>query len=170
VGTGTDIATDDLITAAKTNLKLETVEEAVLETGFSYAADGLNVKRVARATYDFAEHGGAISTIGLGVNLPDNAIVTRAFYEVVTTLTSATDSATVAINITTDDVAGILAAVAIKTAGDAWDAGYHECIQTGTAANFSEKCTAARAISITIAVEAVTAGKFVLWLEYVISD
>lgn len=170
MGTGIAVATDDYITAAKANLKLETVEEAVLETGFSYAADGLNVKRVARATYDFAEHGGAISQIGLGVTLPDNAIVTRAFYEVLTTLESSGDDATVSIDIPTDDEAGIVAVTAIKTAGDAWDSGNHEAIQTGTVANWSEKCTAAREISMSIAVEALTAGKFIVWLEYIISD
>lgn len=169
-GTGTAVATDDIGTAAKMNLKLETVLEADLETGHSYAADGLNEKRVARATYDFAEHGGAISTIGLGVTLPDNAIVVRAFYEVLTTLTSAGDTATIAVTIPTDDVAGIVAATAINAGGNVWDAGHHEAIQTGTAATFSEKCTAARELSVTIAVQAVTAGKFILWCEYVISD
>ena len=33
------------------------------------AADGLGLLRVARATYDFAEHGGAIGAISLGVTL-----------------------------------------------------------------------------------------------------
>jgi len=133
-------------------------------------ADGLHPSRIARATYDFAEHGGAISTIGLGVTLPDNAIVTRAWYEVITTLTSATDAATVSIDIPVDDVAGILAAIAISNVANAWDAGLHEAIQDGTVANFSIKTTAARELSITIAVEAVTAGKFILFAEYVVSD
>ena len=43
-----------------------------------------------------------------------------------------------------------------------------EC-HDGTAANFSTKTTAARELSMTIAVEAVTAGKFILFAEYVVS-
>jgi len=132
--------------------------------------DGLHPHRIARATYDFAEHGGAVSTIGLGVTLPDNAIVTRAWYEVITTLTSAADTATVSIDIPVNDVAGIVAATAINAGGNVWDAGLHEAIQDGTAANFSTKTTAARELSITIGVQAVTAGKFVLFCEYVVSD
>jgi len=133
-------------------------------------SDGLHAHRVARATYDFAEHGGAQGTIGLGVTLPDNAIVVRAWYEVLTTLTSATDAATVSLDIPTDDPAGLLAAIAINDGTDPWDAGHHECIQDGTAANFSEKCTAARELSMTVATEDLTNGKFILWVEYIVSD
>lgn len=132
--------------------------------------DGLHPPRIARATYDFAEHGGAVSTIGLGVTLPDNAIITRAWYEVITTLTSAGDLATVSIDIPVNDVAGIVAAIAINAGANPWDAGLHEAIQDGTAANFSTKTTAARELSITIGVEAVTAGKFILFAEYKVSD
>ena len=143
------------------------VNDAKLEL---YNEDKRHAKRIVRATYDFAEHGGAISTIGLGETLPDNAIVTRSWYEVITTLTSAGDNATVSIDIPTDDVAGILAAIAIDDGTNPWDAGLFEGIQDGTVANFSTKTTAARELSITIAVEAVTAGKFVLFCEYVVSD
>lgn len=133
-------------------------------------SDGLHPHRIARATYDFAEHGGAIGQIGLGVTLPDNAIVTRAWYEVLTTLTSAADTATISIDIPTDDVAGIVAAIAIGDVSNPWDIGRREAIQTGTVANFSEKTSAARELSITIAVQAVTAGRFILFAEYVVSD
>ncbi len=132
-------------------------------------ADGLNAPRIARATYDFDVDGGAIGDIALGVTLPDNAIVTRAWYEVITTLVSGTDAATIALSIPVDDVAGIVAATAISAATD-WDAGLHEAIQDGTAAAMSEKTTAARELTATIAVEDVTAGKFVLFAEYSVSD
>jgi len=144
------------------------VTEAKLEAAST--ADKLHAHRIARATYDFATDGGAQGTIGLGVTLPDNAIVVRAWYEVLTTLTSSTDAATVSLDIPTDDVAGLLAAIAISDASNPWDAGHHECIQDGTAANFSEKCTAARELSMTVATEDLTAGKFILFAEYVVSD
>lgn len=135
------------------------------------SADGLHPTRIARATYDLAVLGGVQGVIALGVTLPDNAIVTRAWYEVLTTLQSATDAATVSVDIPTDDVAGIVAAIAIDDISDPWDAGLHEAIQDGTATNYSTKTTAARELSITIAGgEDLTAGKFIVFCEYVVSD
>lgn len=149
----------------------EQVTDAKLSAPSS-GVDGLYPLRVARATYDFAEHGGAVSTIGLGVTLPDNAIVTRAWYEVLTALLTAgaPHDATVSIDIPVDDVAGILAAIAISDGTTPWAIGLHDAIQDGTLAAFAEKTTAAREISITIGVEAVTAGKFIIFAEYIISD
>ena len=158
-------------------LSADTTGRAKMVDGFlteakisSYAADGLHPKRIARATYDYAEHGGAISTIGLGVTLPDNAIVIRSWYEVITTLTSATDAATIAIDIPTDDPGGIVAAIAISDASNPWDVGLHEATQDGTVANASVKTTSTRELSVTIGTEEVTAGKFVLFAEYMVSD
>ena len=145
------------------------VDEAMLVVA---SADGLHTKRIARATYSFAEHGGAVSTIGLGVTIPDNARVVRTWYEVITTLTSnsGTDGATVNLHIPTDDTDGLVAAVAIST-GTPWDAGLHDGIQTGTAATMSEKTTAARELSVTIGVEAIdAAGIVVFFCEYVVIE
>ena len=142
------------------------IDEAMLAV---ISADGLQAMRIARATYDFSVDGGAVSDIGLRVTLPDNAIVTRAWYEVITTLESIGDDATIALTIHHDDVAGIVAATAINAGGDIWDAGNYDCIQDGTTAAYSEKCTAARELIATIGVEAVTAGKFVLFCEYVVT-
>ena len=126
---------------------------------------GKFVPQVARAVYDFAVDGGAIGAIDLDVDLPDNAIIKRAYYDVVTTFTSATDAATVALHAESAD--DILAAVAISAGGNALDAGLHEGIEDGTMAN-AVKTSAVRALTLTIAVEAVTAGKLVLFVEYVI--
>lgn len=141
------------------------VDEAMLS---SYAAGGLHAKRIARATYDVDVNGGVAGDIGLGVFLPDNAVVTRAWYTVLTTFISEDDSATVAISIPADDVAGIVAATAISAVGDVWAAGHHECIQVGTAATFSKQTTEARELTLTIGVQNLTAGKLILFCEYVI--
>jgi hypothetical protein len=159
-------------------LSRDTMGRAAMENGYInddklefYNIDGLHARRMARATYDFSEHGGAQGVISLGVALPDNAIVTRAWYEVLTTLQSGTDAATVSIDIPVDDVAGIVAAIAISDLTDPWDEGLHEAIQDGAAANFSVKTTAERTLQITIAGgEDLTAGKFILFAEYVVSD
>lgn len=134
--------------------------------------DALQPRRIARVTYDYAEHGGAQGVISLGVTLPDNAIITRAWYEVIDILTSGGgDAATISIDIPTDDVAGIVAAIAISDVGDPWDPGLHDAIQDGTLANFSTKTTAARTLQITVAGgQDITAGKFILFAEYVVSD
>jgi len=131
--------------------------------------DGNTFKFLARATFD-ATAGKAIGSHGLGVSLPDNAIITRSWYEVITTFTSATDAGTIALGIPTDDVAGIKAAVAISDGTNPWDAGIVEGIQDGTAAAFSVKTTAVRELTADVAVEALTAGKLVLFCEYVISE
>lgn len=82
----------------------------------------------AKATYDFATDGGAIGTISIGPMLPDNATAVRTYYEVITTLTSATDAAVVGLGFPTDDVAGLTAGVAISNGANPWDAGWHEGI------------------------------------------
>ena len=87
-----------------------------------------------------ATSGLAIGTY-LGDALPDNARVTRSFYEVTVTFADGVaDLATIGLGIQTVDVAGIVAAVTID-AGTAWDAGVKEGIQVGTVATFSEKTT-----------------------------
>jgi len=128
-------------------------------------ADGLSRVRLATATYDFAVNGGAISAIPLAATVPDNAVILDGMVDVVTTLTSATDAATIALSVEGAD--DIVTAVAILTATD-WDAGLRPIKPLGTSAT-AIKTTAARAITATIAVEAVTAGKFVVFLRYVLS-
>jgi len=138
-----------------------------------YSTDALHPNRIARATFDFAVDGGVHNTdYDMGVDLPDNAVVTRAWYEVITTFTSATDAAVFGIGLPTDDAQGIVAFASISS-GTPFDAGYHEAIQTGTAANFSTKTTAARAVTFNLSSTAdgdLTAGALVLFLEYTVSD
>ena len=148
------------------------VEEVLAEIGavLDDNTDGNLVKRVLRVTFDPSTNASerTVAAHSSTVTLPDNAIVTRAWYEVLTTFTSAADTATISIGIDTDDAGGIVVAVAINDGSNPWDAGYHE---DGAAANFSTKTTAAdRTIDFTVAVQALTAGKLVLFLEYVVSD
>jgi hypothetical protein len=130
-------------------------------------------RRVGVVRFEFDPSANAllrpIATYTLDQTLPNKAIVTRSFYEVITTFTSATDAATIALQ--NAQVANAYkSAVAISNGANPWDDGYHEGIQDGTAANFAAKLTAERAITIAVAVEALTAGKLVGWLEYVVSD
>jgi len=143
---------------------------SVLSVANGYSADGAGMLRLARATYDFAEHGGAIGAHGLGVTLPDNAVVVGGFVDVVTTCIAAgADAGTMAIHVqTAGDIH--VAAVADGTAGGAWGAGLHAIIpKANTPEATGIKLTATREITVTIATQAVTAGKFVVFLYYVLS-
>jgi hypothetical protein len=128
---------------------------------------GIEKVGLIRAVYDFAVDGGAIGTIGTGSYIPYGGVITRSHYQVVTQPNSAGGTATVAIGFPTDDSVGIKAAVDEDDAS--WAAGFHEAIQTGTVANFSEDATDNREITITIANEELTAGKFVVFCEYITS-
>lgn len=151
---------------------------------------GLATKYVASALFDTAgtdSAGEANTTIAahpLGVFIPTKAIITRAWWDVITTFTSATDAATIALKAQT--AGDIVAAIAISATGDVWDAGLHaglpgfpnlgadaahdSAIEVAAlfAATFI-KTTAERELTATVAVEALTAGKAILFVEYYIS-
>jgi predicted RecA/RadA family phage recombinase len=116
-----------------------------------------------------ATAGLAIATY-YGDSIPDNARVTRSWYEVGTTFTSATDAATLSLGVETDDVAGITAAIAISDGSNPWDAGLADGIQDGAIANFGEKTTAeGRRLEVVVAVEALTAGVLALVAEWAVT-
>ncbi len=132
--------------------------------------DGLSPLQVARATYDFAEHGGAIGAIGLGVTLPDNAIVQGGFVDVVTTcVTAGADAGTMALSILNAN--DLVTATAVNAGGDIWDEGLRAIVpKFNTPQTTSIKLTAAKQITATIAGQAFTAGKFTVFLYYTIGD
>lgn len=151
---------------------------------------GLSTRYVATAIYDTAGNDSAgvsnktIAAHGLGVYIPDKAVVTRFWYDVVTTFTSATDAGTIAYK--AQSANDLLSAIAISDATNVHDAGIHAGLpgypslgadaahdtQPEVAALFAAtfiKMTAERELTATVAVEALTAGKAVLFVEYYIS-
>lgn len=131
--------------------------------------EGLHSYRVARAVWDFAvDGGGAPGAIGLGVTLPQYARIVGGTLMVVTTCQSATDAGTGAISV--EGANDIVNAVAIGV-GTPWDAGPQAIIpKANTPETTGISCSAAREITFTTAVEAFTAGKFVLHLLYVMDE
>lgn len=121
----------------------------------------------AVAFYDFAKDGGAIGAITLKAKIPAGAIVFGGFTEVLTTLTSATDAATGALHI--EGANDLKSAVAISDAANPWDAGRVALVPVFSAAT-TKKTTAERNVIFTIAVEALTAGKFAVHILYVMSQ
>ena len=165
------IDTEHLAALAVETAKINTaaVTEAKI-VAYAPAPSQLNVARVAMIDIDYTDIELFAGTpFAVGPTFPDNSIVTRAFYVVDDTFTSATDAATIGIGFATDDVNGIVASTAISAGGSVWDAANHECIQTGTAANFGVQLTAARQLSISRAgAEDLTAGHLTLYVEYVV--
>lgn len=134
------------------------------------SSDGLSGLRVARATWDFAVHGGAIKAHGLGVTLPNKAIVVGGFVDVATTCTTADgDSGTMALHVQSAN--DIVAAVAVSHGSAPWAAGRHAIVpKANTPESTSIKLTEAREITATIAGQVFTAGKVTVFLYYVIGN
>jgi len=149
---------------------------------------GNQVRQIAVATFDPSSNTSerAVGAHGLGVYIPDNAIITNAWYDVITTFESPTsDAATIALSVQSAD--DLVAAIDIADSTNPYDAGVHGTLVTAPAlgadaahdtalevialeAATKIKTTAERELTATIAVEAVTAGKLNLFVEYVISE
>ena len=130
-------------------------------------ADGLGLIRVARATYDFAVHGGATGAKNLGVTLPAGALIVGGFVDVITTCTTeGADAGTMAIHVQSAN--DIVTATAVSAVGDIWDEGQSPIIpKANTPESTAIKLTADRTVTATIATQAFTAGKFTVYLYYV---
>ena len=129
------------------------------------SADGHYVKQVAKATYDFSKKGGAVGSIPLGVTIPANAIETRSYlYSITQPTTSASGTlAFYCASSTNPDLKQATAAASYPAAGSSADG-----TQSGVASNFSVVGTSACTINAKIATGALTAGKVVLYVEYVV--
>lgn len=120
-------------------------------------------KRTARAVYDFAVDGGAVSTIALrGDKIPSGAVITDTLINVLTPLTSG-GAATVALQ--AESAGDVQAAAAVS--GAPWStAGGKRGSLTATSAPVTT--TTERSVSAVIATAALTAGKFVVLVSYVV--
>lgn len=96
--------------------------------------------------------------------IPKKAVVTRAVYKVLTTFTSATDAATIAIKVASAN--DIVSAAAIST-GTTWDASTPVLgIPVTATANTWITTTVDSPVTFTVASEVLTAGKMVVWFEW----
>lgn len=136
----------------------------------SSGVGALGVAKSATVLYDFSVDGGTAGTIALAgsPSIPDNAVVWVESYDVITTCTSATDAATIAIQLPTDGL--ISTAIAISAGSNPWDLGVYSRIAGGLATPLTVKTTAARVPSLLVAGgENLTAGKIVFQLRYWVS-
>lgn len=151
---------------------------------------------IVKAKYNYDDNGGTIGTYELGATIPSGAIVTRVFYNVNTTFTTAgADAGTIAIQI--ESANDVVAALAVSNAANIWDAGIHSTkVPFGAVAsaaadgsyaldpeggiindvgNLKERgtppyiiTTEDRGLSVLVATQNVTAGDMDIYVEYVI--
>jgi predicted RecA/RadA family phage recombinase len=110
----------------------------IVVTGYFDATDGK-----AAGTYSLA-----------GMEVPSGYTPLNGTYKVLTTFTSATDAATIALGVHTDDDDCLKAAVAISNGANPWDAG-----QFNFVAAAAVQTTSTRALVAKVASESLTAGK-----------
>jgi hypothetical protein len=158
-----NVTADKLASNAVTTAKV--AANAITEAKIAgFDATTLNVKRCLLGIFN-ATAGKDIGSYSIACALPSKAIVTKVDYEVITTFTSATDAATIALTLQT--AGDVVAATAIETAGDAWDAAAPAATIIDGSVDEYIKCTAARTLTATVAVEALTAGVMRVYAEYV---
>lgn len=116
---------------------------------------------IVKVTYDFLWHGGAIGAISLPLKLPNKAIITDGYADVLVAPTSG-GAATVALGLNT--ATDLKAATAIAS----WT-GIVALVPVGTAAT-AVKLTAERTLTLTVATAALTAGKINFFLDYRLSE
>lgn len=112
-----------------------------------------------------ATSGKAIAAHGLSLIVPAGSVVTRVVYKVLTTFTSATDAGTIALSIVGAN--DVVSAVAISNGGNPWDAAALPVatIVTPTLATWLVAASDLE-VTATVAVEALTAGKLVGYVEW----
>ena len=139
----------------------------VLEPLANTDAVGLGVLRVARFEFDAGVVGNrSIGAHGTGVTLPIHAIVVGGFVDVNTKFDSdATDAGTIAISV--QGANDIISAAAVSGAPYSTVGRKAIVPKANTPESTSVKCTAAREITCTVAVEASLSGKLTGYLYYV---
>ena len=152
------------------------LEKRTVKVTFDWS--GTDSAGISNATQDLAHP--------TGVFIPDNAIITGAFYEVATTFVSGTDACTIAIHVESGD--DLVAAIDIADASNVFDAGIHgTLVKAGTGANDAAHDSAVKVIALEAAAmvkvagqeevtftlgasEDLTAGRLNLWIDYVIGE
>jgi hypothetical protein len=111
-----------------------------------------------------ATGGKAIAPHGMGLTIPKGSSITRCVYKVLTTFTSATDAATIALHcVAAND---IVSAAAISS-GTTWDASIPiVCVPVTATLSTWLHTTVDSEVTATVAIEALTAGKLVLFVEW----
>ena len=138
--------------------------------------------------FNYSDGAASGTTTTCDLSLPDNAIIEKVVIDVLTTFTSATDAATIALS-TGQGAGDIFAGIAISDSTNPWDAGLHRGLpgvpalsvfhasNNPTAAQSQDlygdsliKLTANRKPTVVTGVtgEALTAGRMIIYIHYTI--
>lgn len=172
VGNVSNVATDTAVTGdvtigntGVTAIGAGKVTEAMVAV---QTTAGLNVRRIAHGIFNPTGVAGDRTTAAhtLGATIPDKSFVSGVWYWVETTCTSSSDAATIAISI--EGANDVVTATAISTAGDIWDTSAKpvEGVTKIETTSSWLLTTAARALTATVAIEALTGGKIHVFAEY----
>jgi hypothetical protein len=143
---------------------------AQLNKSLAGGAGAIGHLLVARFEFDWAgkdsagADNSAVGAHGLGIFLPAHSIICGGFNDVNTVLTSADSTATVAVKV--EGANDIQTAAAVS--GAPWSTIGRKAIvpKANTPESTSVKTTVAREITVTVAVQALTAGKFTGYLHF----
>ena len=121
-------------------------------------------KGVAYFEYDFSKHGGAVGAITVsGDVIPEGAIITSGIHHITEAVTSG-GSATVAVKaLSSEDLLAATAKASLTLNA------LIDTVPDGAAANMIRVTSNITALTYTVAVAALTAGKIVTALEYVVT-
>ena len=126
--------------------------------------EGTTGRKTAIAEYDFAVDGGAVGTIvlrgvdAIGNNIPNGAVVTAGFIDVLTGVASATGTVALQVESAGDLLVAVSPTAALTT-------GRKSIVPAATGAT-AVKTTASRNLTMVIGTAALTAGKFRLVVYY----
>lgn len=138
-----------------------TLNQGVRGTYSVGRSDTVGLPKYARAYYDFATDAGAVGAINLrGDKIPSGAVVTSSYLKVDTIVASG-GAATVSLGV--ESAVDVRAAVVVATAPAINATGVRQGLVTNAAPVLT---TADRHIVATIAVAALTAGRFSVIVEY----
>jgi hypothetical protein len=141
--------------------EVPSTQDAAIDALAEQAAQVGTLKSV-KVEFDASSDSLTVGTHGMGVTIPDNAVILYVMQEVLTDLDSVSDTGTFRLNLPTD---GNLAAA---ITADGSNAGRIDGTPDWTAAN-SVKTTAAREVSYTVATNALTAGKMQALIVYIVT-
>lgn len=138
---------------------------ATLDAALDQVASGGSGSAVYAATvsdvYDFAVNGGAIGVIPLNITLPANAVIVEVIRDEITAATSTGSTGTILLGVPTE---GALEQTALTA-----DGGSVTHASTGGTA-LPKKLAAPRVLQITVATNAILAGRIRYFIRYMKSE
>lgn len=149
------------------------VQDAQVSDEFKGADNGLGVRRTARFEFNPSANTGerTVGAHGLGVTIPAKAIIVGGVIDVITTFASAgADAGTIAVSV--EGANDIVSAIAISDGTNPWDADIRAIVPKNNTPETTgiKLATTAKEVTATVAGQALTAGKFVGFLDYYISE